>query len=232
MPEVHLPHLDDEAEADEAADQKDASSAPPASAASITHRGAHGRSLIRIALEVVLIGMGVFLGLAGEQWRENAEHRELANGSLRRFRAEVRANRESVARVKDYHVEVRKQLIGYLEVDPQKRRRAEVHLEGVQPAVFERAAWDLALATQSLAYIDPDLVFALSRIYTEQERYSGLTMGMTQAMYIQNPRVNVDPFFAALAVYYDDLVIIEPALLKSYDDLLPRLERAIGESER
>jgi hypothetical protein len=32
-----------------------------------------------------------------------------------------------------------------------------------------------------------------------------------------------------LAAYYGDLVIWEPQLLQMYDDLLPRLGRALGE---
>ncbi|MEO6524986.1 MAG: hypothetical protein ABIP93_00010 [Gemmatimonadaceae bacterium] len=55
-----------------------------------------GRTL-RIALEVALISAGVFLGLAGDQWRENAWHRDLAKKSMERFRSEIVANRESLA---------------------------------------------------------------------------------------------------------------------------------------
>src|SRR6266516_4604802 len=51
---------------------------------------------------VVLISAGVFLGLAGEQWRESARHRALAEASLRRFRSEILTNRKAVAAVKDY----------------------------------------------------------------------------------------------------------------------------------
>jgi uncharacterized protein YjeT (DUF2065 family) len=58
---------------------------------------------LMIALEVVLISGGVFLGLMGEQWRERTEQRELANEALRRFRTEIRTNRDSVAAKVDYH---------------------------------------------------------------------------------------------------------------------------------
>jgi hypothetical protein len=49
---------------------------------------------LKILLEVVLITAGVFLGLAGESWRESREHRELAEQSLRRFREEFRLESE------------------------------------------------------------------------------------------------------------------------------------------
>ena len=50
----------------------------------------------KIGLEVVLITAGVFLGLLGEGWRENAEHRGLADASLRRsVRNSARTRRRS-----------------------------------------------------------------------------------------------------------------------------------------
>jgi hypothetical protein len=58
---------------------------------------------LKLLLEVALISVGVFLGLLGEQWRENAHQHDLAKDSLRRFHAEIVENRDAVAKVVDYH---------------------------------------------------------------------------------------------------------------------------------
>ena len=110
MPEVHLPRLEETEEPDEPAQKPSAASAVTQVAPSKPHR----RSLATIALEVVLISAGVFLGLAGEQWRESARHRELAEMSLHRFRSEIVANRKLVADVKDYHVSTQAQVKRYI----------------------------------------------------------------------------------------------------------------------
>jgi hypothetical protein len=60
----------------------------------------------RRAGEVALIALGVFLGLAGEHWRSNAERRAQARAPFGAFRAEIATNHESVAAVKDYRTEV------------------------------------------------------------------------------------------------------------------------------
>ena len=184
MPDVHLPNLHDD---------DDHEATPPTAANPQRHRG-----IGRILIEVVLISTGVFLGLAGEQWRESAHHHELARESLRRFRSEVATNRTAVASVKDYHVEMRKRIETYLEADTTARQSLTVKMRGVRPVTFEHTAWDLAIATQSLTYIDRGLAFDLSRIYSAQEDQSVLSRAVLQAMYLRPPSENVDAFFRAM----------------------------------
>jgi hypothetical protein len=62
------------------------------------------------------------------------------------------------------------------------------------------------LTTQPLAYIDPQLAFELSRIYTHQQELAGLTGGIMQAMYLRPPTENLEAFLRALALYYGDAV--------------------------
>jgi hypothetical protein len=230
MADVHLPQLDEDDE--EESDEEEPAAAPSAATTSAIAgtRGRRGKSLLRIALEVALIGTGVFLGLAGEQWRESAQHREQAQASLRRFRSEILTNRGAVVAVKDYHVTTKKALDTYLAADAKTRRRDDVQVRGLQPVFFEHTAWDLALATQSLAYIEPQLGFALARTYNVQQEYGELTRGIMQAMYLRTPSDNLDGFFAAVSIYYGDVVELEPALLKMYDEIVPQIDRALGES--
>jgi hypothetical protein len=85
--------------------------------------------------------------------------------------------------------------------------------------------------TQSLTYVDPSLAFALSRIYTIQQGYAELSRGILQAMYLLPPMTeNPTAFFGALSIYYGDIVLYEPKLLELYDEILPQIDRALGES--
>jgi len=180
-----------------------------------------------VVLEVSLIAAGVFLGLAGEQWRENAEHRENARLVLDRLRTEISSNREHVVRVSGYHASTRTAVKAYLAKDAEERKSTPLKIEGVQVVFFEHTAWDLALATASLTHIDSDLAFGLSRIYNAQQSIAVLSQGLSHAMYTRPPDEDRDGFLAALAVYYDDVVLMEPALLKMYDQMLPMLDRAL-----
>jgi tetratricopeptide (TPR) repeat protein len=217
MPDVHLPQLDEHEETD-------------GRAASTSAHQPRGQSLFKIGLEVVMISAGVFLGLAGEQWRESARHRELAEASLRRFRSEILTNRKAVAAVKDYHITTKKSIDTYLAADPKSRQSGDVSVKGLQPVYFEHSAWDLTLATQSLVYIDSQLAFAISRIYTTQANYADLTRGIMQALYLRPPNENLAAFLSAVAIYYADIVIFEPQLQGMYDEALAQIDRALGES--
>ena len=180
--------------------------------------------------QIALIAVGVFLGLAADQWREARQHREAAIASLRRFRAEITENRRAVAAVRDYHVTTLASVRGYLGKDHKTRNVADVKINGLQWVTFEHTAWDLALATQSLTYIDSDLAYALSRVYGVQQAYGELTRGMTQAMYTLTPRENFDGFAQAVGTFLGDVTYMEPRLLAMYDEVLPRIDRVLGAS--
>ena len=220
VPHVHMPHVDSEE------DEPPAGPSSEARGADSSQLSVHGRQskwLIRVGLEVLLISVGVFLALMGEQWRENAHTRELAHDSLRRFRAEIVANRKAVAAVKDYHVGLLASLRAYLAADPKTRQVDSVQIRGLQPVFFEQTAWDLALATQSLTYIDPQVAYEISRIYGLQRTYSDMTHGIMQAIYLRPVTENFD----GLANYYGDLVLWEPQLLRMYDEVLPKIDRVL-----
>ena len=178
-------------------------------------------------LEVSLISASVFLGLMGEQWREHKAHHELAQEALRRFRAEIVTNRGSIASVLDYHVRTRAAITQHFARPAKMRVLTDVDIKGIQPAFFKRTAWELALATQSLSYVDADLAFALSDVYTLQDAYASQTRDILQAVYLEPPEIDPERFLAALRAYYGDIVLWEPALLRHYDELVRKLDHAI-----
>ena len=193
------------------------------------------KSFAKIGLEVVLITTGVFLGLLGEQWRENAHHRELAKASLERFRAEFRANKAEVNRVHARHVQERDALQKYFADHQTELLAALLDLRKPLPqpipdivtdsAGVAYSAWDVALATQSLAYIDPDLVAAMSSAYRMQQMYEDAHRHIQQTQYSASVPVAL---MRGHLGYFDDASNYEELLLKQYDAILTRLDNAIG----
>jgi hypothetical protein len=182
-----------------------------------------------MVLQVVLIALGVFLGLAGEEWRQGRENRRLADDTLRRFRTEIATNRDIVRGVQDYHADKLAELNAYFAATAEQRANISIPFAGVRPPRFESTAWELALATGTLAHLDSELAFTLSRTYGIQEMTNQLGNGMLEAMYLRPPTLDGDGFLGAVQLYYDDLTDIEPGLLVAYDALLTVLDDALAD---
>lgn len=210
-----MTRFDDDADAGAAGEPRVAAPAQPRA------------SIRRVVLEVALIGVGVFLALMGEQWREREEHRDLANATLQRFRSEFQENRKAVVAVKDRHAIDLEAIRAYLRADPRARTNQPFPFKGTHPAFLEYSAWDLALATQALSYVDPHLATAIAHVYAIQRQLDASTRDITQVMYAKAGGQDVTGLLSSMAVYFGDCTLIEPRLLAEYDKVLPRLDRAI-----
>ncbi len=216
----------------ESADVPAPSAVAPArtAAAAQTRRGSRrARTAVSMGMQVVLIALGVFLGLAGEELRENRENRRLAAEMLQRFRTELVTNRETVMSVKDYHVERLAELKTFLAAPVDARDASIVNFAGIRPPILERTAWDLALATESLAFVDAELAFALSRTYYFQDLADRLGRSLVDAMYARPPTETDTNFFSVLELYYSDLTDLEPGLVAAYDQLIPAIDNELAE---
>jgi hypothetical protein len=183
-------------------------------------------TIVKSVFEMILVGVGVFLGMAADQWRTDQQHKTEAIEALRRFKVELENNRAAVANVKDYHVTLRGEIIKYL--DPKvDRKTVSLRMSGIQPVTFEHTAWDLAIATQWLAEIDPKIAFELTRVYGMQQSYAAQTSGILQALYLRPPEGDLVAFLQSLKVYYDDVIGYEPALLERYAAVLPMIDSAL-----
>ena len=196
------------------------------------------RSVPMLLLEVVLITSGVFLGLLGEQWREDAEHRRLAAAALKQFRAEFVQNTAEVDRVHQRHVDQLRNLREYLRthgealaarmVDGSKPLPVPIPDTVTDSAGVDFAAWDLALATQSLAHIDPQLVADISSAYRMQEVYWNAHRAIQQTTYNM---LDLVFFINGVTAWLGDAVLYERLMKERYDNLIPRLDQAIKDFE-
>jgi hypothetical protein len=191
------------------------------------------RSFLNLLFEVILITVGVFLALWANNWHENREHRAQAKAALRNFVGEMEANRQATKRDRAYHETLARELVQFLrsnEAPSEDRFSKEVHFQGVRPVIYEHTAWDLALATQALSYLEPDLAFHISKVYTQQNAYQTLENSFLASafspasMSIDNPK----GLATAMVVYLNDVNQQEPAILQLYDKVIPEINSALS----
>ena len=189
----------------------------------------HPKSVLGLFTEVVLIGISVFLALLANQWSEAREHRERANATLRYFREEIVTNQKAIETRRHYHEALRDDIKSFLESDAPKTMQSfypTVHFHGLEPVTFERSAWDLALANQSLSYLAPQLAYAISRVYTRQQGLQTLENSFLQSVFGPSTFASEDAtgLAGSMEAYLIDVNIQEPDLLKLYAELLPQID--------
>ena len=195
--------------------------------------GEHRRSFLNLLFEVLLIAVGVFLALWANNWHEDREHRAQARAALRNFAGEMEANRQATQGNRQYHEALARELVQFLrskEPPTEDRFNKEVHFEGVRPVIYEHTAWDLALATQALSYLKPDLAFDVSKVYTQQNAFqtlenSFLASAITPASMSSDNRKGL----ATVMVFYLlDVNIQEPAILQLYGKVIPEVNSTLS----
>jgi len=189
------------------------------------------KSIPGLLIEVVLVGLGVFLGLLANQWHDDRQHRELAEATLRYFHEEIVVNKRAIEKVRPYHAALSSEVGRFLQVEGPRttqRFQAAVHFRGVEPVEFERTAWDLALATQSFSYLPPKLAYAISRVYTRQQAFQTLQIGFLHAVLAPTTfsAPDMTGFATSMDMYLHDVNIQEPQLITLYEQLLPQIEAA------
>ena len=190
-------------------------------------------SALGLLLQITLITVGVFLGLLADEWREGRQERALADSTLQRFRVEVAANREAVQAVLTYHRDLRDRVSLFIESSSPKSFQAfmtQTQFGGIRPVIFEESAWDIAVATGSLGYIDSELAFEISRTYTAQTKLE--LMQQTFAQSSLAPATFAAPDLTGLgitmAAYLTDVTRQEPQILEHYAALTAALDDAVG----
>jgi Tfp pilus assembly protein PilE len=197
------------------------------------HSNEHGRTFLNLLIEVVLVAVGVFLALWANNWHEDREHRAQAQSALRNFAAEMDANRQATQRNRAYHETFARELREFLaskEPASEDRLNKSVHFEGMRPVIFEHTAWDLALATQALSYLDPDLAFDISKVYTGQNAFQKLEDSFLAAAFTPASLSsdNVKGMATAMELYLIDVNQQEPTILQLYDKVIPEVKGALS----
>lgn len=195
-------------------------------------KAGHGRTFGSLLIEVLLITVGVFLALWSNNWHEDREHRAQARAALRNFLEEMQANRDATQHNRAYHETLAQQLDPFLrsnEPMTEERLNKEVHFEGLRPVIFEHTAWDLALATQALSYLDPELAFDISKVYTQQNAFQTLENSFLASAFSPTSLSgdNLKGLANAMRYYLIDVNVQEPLIVARYERVIPEVKNAL-----
>ena len=189
--------------------------------------------------EGLFIVISIGLAFAVDEYRERRANGQLAARALRSIAAELEHNLSQLEPFVDFHRRWAAALEGsnhsqrtqsaidiYIAVRPQLPEGAR----GNFPTQVRRVAWDAALSTGALRFIDYDLVASVSEIYAMQDYY-GVTARQVGSAVYGGPAM--DPATSAIAVRQLSVAMREVVFAEELlGDLcrreLPRVHAAAG----
>jgi hypothetical protein len=192
--------------------------------------------------EGLLIVVSIGLAFAAEDFRERRANSELVSRVLRSVDAELKHNLAQIEPFLDVHRrwadaleqadtdtshDGRTALDVYLALRRRLPEGARAHF----PTQVRRAAWDAAVSTGALRFIDYDLVAAVSEVYVMQEYY-GETISRLGSAITAGPAF--DPAARAqsvrqMSVDMREVVFAEELLVDLYRRPLPAVRTAANE---
>ena len=182
-------------------------------------------------VESVLVVGSILLALALDEWNEDREFEDLATRSLVNFEREIRQNRLRLEDATPFHVGLRDVLAnmdaGSAAVPATTIRNI---LEGFQPALLVSTAWETAVATGALGYMDYEVVAGLSLTCNMQERLVTLNRsGMNDLLVGGFRSGEADLLVYTANRYMRELTESEQGLRGVYDLVLGLIAENIGE---
>lgn len=188
--------------------------------------------------QLFFIAAGVYLGNRADAWKEERSHREAARATLENFRTEIRQNRASIGRVRPYQAALRDTLQSVLAGSNKHpmtafTRRFRYNGEsfhGIGGVQFSTTAWDLALATQALSYIEPGLAFRVADAYNQQRLFTSIQSAFLQSVFAPSTfaDANEQATANALRAFLGDATYQEAEVARKYDRLLPGIDSALA----
>lgn len=127
--------------------------------------------ILRATFESMLIIVSIVAALAVDEWRQGRQNQELATQSLAVFEREIRQNMARLDDVAPYHAGMR-DVVARMAAEEAAGADLRSIMEGLEPTVLLNTAWETALATGALTYMDFEVVSALSLTYSLQRRFA------------------------------------------------------------
>lgn len=129
-------------------------------------------STAAVLIEMVLIVVSVLVALAVGEWNEDRANNRLATEVLERIVTELNRNAAELEEVHKKHQALHDALKKELDKMEKNGKFDKIEIAlNLQLGAFQRTAWQTALVTQAVRYIDFEVVQRLSAIYDIHELY-------------------------------------------------------------
>jgi len=170
-----------------------------------------------LIIEGLLVVMSVLLALALNSWREAGTHQDLAERALQEVVDEVRLNCSRIENVQPYH-------------------RAVVNGEqkptGIQVGFLRNDAWDVAITTGAVSFLDYELAAKIGEINAHQSDHRSTVQAYLGALLTNTLQIEKieEMHQEGERAVINELISIQKKLLIKYRDLQKLVNEHYGSS--
>lgn len=179
-----------------------------------------------LAVQIVSVMIGVFLGLIVSNWSENKKERTKAKQLIENIDTEITTNKNRILQVINYHKMLRDSSQFYLE-RPEITIQKSGFFKGVNTLTLYNSAFDTGVQTGLINELPLDELQAINEVYTVQRSYEDfsnlLLGGMITLDFDESPK-STQRILSFLSVTMTDVVIKEEQLIESYNKALALIE--------
>ena len=176
----------------------------------------------KLIFEFISISFAVFLGLMLNQWKDNYNNKKLANKSIKNIRLEINDNRLTVKKMLKTHK------LQLLKVDsiltslayPEEQDDTEIDLNF---KLINSTSWESAKLTQSIAFIDIEIVKDIAEVYEFQYYYEEIIKDYVLNNIYTKPRKRNRAFFENIRNILKSIIPMESNLIEYYDYLQTKI---------
>jgi len=164
-----------------------------------------------LGVEALLIVLSVLLALALDSWREEREHRELADRAVQSFVDEMDFNCHRILLTEEYHRAV---------------VAGEQAPQGVQVGLLRNDAWEVVKISGASVWLDYHLIEQMSAISAAQGDHRAVVQAYLQAMFMLSlpQTISEDWHLPGERAVINELLTIQQRLLAYYRELAAWIE--------
>ncbi len=189
-------------------------------------------SAVTLTIQILSIIFSILLALSLNEWKESRNNRHLALTTLRNFKEELTNNKSAIeTALKDQQV--------FLESLRQAGKGGAggenaVPLPDINMPDVLTTAWETALITKAMVYIDYDLISNLSELYLQQKWLISLEdkVFLTILAPYSYEKKNAGNLAKSLYASLKNIMQVEGKLLFMYDTALKKIEALTDTGDR
>ncbi len=176
-------------------------------------------SIKKLVFEFLSVSFAVFIALMANQWRDNYNNDKLAKQSINNIQEEIVDNKDVILKSITEH----KQLLVFVDSIMPLINDDDIDSDSdstiaVSFKLLNSTSWQTAQLTQSISYMDLNLVNKISKIYIYQEYYQEIIKDFILKNLVQK-NVNIE-YMEYIQNLLISIVPIEETLNDNYDKLL------------